>query len=838
MTSDVAADPVLDPARLEALESTGLLESPPEPSFDRFVRLATQLVDAPLGMITLVAGDHLFFKSLIGFEGEMAESRTADLTHSFCRRTLDAGAPVVVEDSSRDPRGGESAAVAEVGIQSYAGFPIRAPNGQILGALAVADRTPRAWDSEQLAALREIAGAVSSEIHLRHALADLERQRADARENEIRLRQITENLSEAVWIYSFDFRTALYVSPRAEALWGIPLQELYDNPLTVLRQIPRSHRRKVRKAISRGHRTEVQCRFIRRSDGAQRWMRVVGVPIRDASGRPYRVAGIVEDITARRRMAETVRARELHYRRLTATSRDAIFAVDRDLRITELNRSGEKILGIEKGSSLGQEVLPLLHPEDREKMQDRAQRILAGVDEAGDMEVRVRDGSGQERRIRLTAAPIRDHGTVTGLHGVARDVTEEREREGDRQRVQRLASLGTLVGGVAHELNDPLTSIRGLLQLLLEGEVDPDRRDLLRVTFREAERSAALVSDLRRLAHGSSPLDERCKEPVQLNDVVRAVAKLRETGLVSQGIKLKLDLAESLPLVKGDRPQLEQMLLNLVVNAEQALMESAPHERVMILRTRPARRGITLSVFDTGPGIAPDQLQRIFEPFWTTRPGARGNGLGLSLVHRIVADHEGEVDVQSEPGGGTLFLVSLPPLPREDGRGSSDVGGGPDLGGSSEVGGRPEVGSHSETGGAPLAVGVTQNGKPTLGKRILVVDDEPGVRAVLDRFLTRCGHQVTVAEDGVAALERIESATEPYDLILSDLRMPRVDGRNLLRRLRLRRPEYADRVVFVTGDVLAPEAQVPVQEKTGIPVVQKPFDLDQIRQVVALRTGT
>lgn len=809
MSAEAQSDPLLDAARIKALESTGLLGTPPEPSFDRLARLATDLVGAPIGVISLIAEDHLFFKSLIGIQGEIAGERTATLGHSFCRRTLDAGAPVVIEDAAGDPQGKDSAAVAELGIAAYAGFPVRAPNGQILGALAVADRTPRCWDSRDLEGLREIAAAVSSEIHLRHALAALERERADARENEIRLRQITENLSEAVWIYSFDFRTALYVSPRAEVVWGIPLQELYDNPLTVLRQIPRSHRGKVRKAISRGHRTEVQCRFVRRSDGAHRWMRIVGVPIRDASGRPYRVAGIVEDITAQRRMAETVRARELHYRRLTSTSRDAIFAVDGKLRITELNGAGEMMLGLEQGASLGREILPLLHPEDRAELEQRARRILDGVEEAGEMEVRLKGAGGRERTLRVTAAPIRDRGIVSGLHGVARDVTEESARDGDLQRARRLASLGTLVGGVAHELNDPLTSIRGLVQLLLEGEVDPDRRDLLEVTFREAERSAALVSDLRRLAQGSTPADAPKKTPVQVNDVVDEVVRLRRAGLEAQGINMKLDLAERLPLIEGDRPQLEQMLLNLVINAEQALREVVDPPRTLILRTRPSRHGVTLSVFDTGPGIAPEQLQRIFEPFWTTRTGARVHGLGLSLVHRIVADHKGEVDVQSEPGGGTLFLVNLPPLPGK--RSESD-------------------GMESQDRSSPV-------GTAAPGKRILVVDDEPGVRAVLDRFLTRCGHQVTLAEDGGEALERIEGATEPYDLVLSDLRMPGIDGRNLVRRLKLRRPEYANRVVFVTGDVLAAEVRDPLREP-AIPVVQKPFDLDQIRQVVARRTGT
>ncbi|TVR66786.1 MAG: PAS domain S-box protein [Gemmatimonadales bacterium] len=805
VSAEASSDPILDPARLAALESTGLLGSPSEPSFDRLVRLATHLVDAPMGAVTLIAEDHLFFKSLVGIEGEVAQDRTATLGHSFCRRTLDAGAPVVMEDVSADPRAKDSAAVVELGIAAYAGFPVRAPNGQILGALAVADRSPRQWDSRDLEGLREIAGAVSAEIHLRYALSHLELKRAESRENEIRLRQITENLSEAVWIYSFDSRTALYVSPRAESIWGIPLQELYDNPLNVLRQIPRSHRGKVRKAISRGHRTEVRCRFVRRSDGALRWVRIVGVPIRDASGRPYRVAGIVEDITATRQMAERVRARELHYRRLTAASRDAVFAVDSELRITELNPSGEKMLGLEPSASLGRPVLPLLHPDDRSEIEERARRIFDGRDEAGEMEVRVVGGGGKPRTLRVTAAPIREPGGVSGIHGVARDITEETSGDGDKRRAQRLASLGTLVGGVAHELNDPLTSIRGLLQLLLEGEVDPDRRDLLEVTVREAERSAALVSDLRRLAQGSTPLDARKKTPIQVNEIVTEVVRLRRAGIDAQGINLKLDLAERLPLIKGDQPQLEQMLLNLVVNAEQALRDVEHPPKTLIVRTRPSRDGVTLSVFDTGPGIAPEQLRRIFEPFWTTRSGTQGRGLGLSLVHRIVVDHKGEVDVQSEPGGGTLFLVKLPPLAGE--RSEQE---------------HPELPPLSETS--------------VRGKRILVVDDEPGVRAVLDRFLTRCGHQVTLAEDGAVALDRIEQAPESYDLILTDLRMPGIDGGNLVRRLK-QRPEYANRVVFVTGDVMAPEVRGPHLE-TAIPVVQKPFDLDQIRQVVARRTGT
>ncbi len=503
----------------------------------------------------------------------------------------------------------------------------------------------------------------------------------------------------------------------------------------------------------------------------------------------------------RERDEAEIQASERHYRRLVETSPYTVYAVDTNNRMTELNRTGEELLGRSADEVLGRPFHELFAPEDLEPAREAYQRLVEGEVESLEAELRVERPSGEKRDIHLAATAIWDGDTLVGAHGIARDITEERAREEQFRRAERLASLGTLVGGVAHELNNPLTSIRGLVQLLMAEAGSDDEREMLRTVAREAERSSKIVNNLRRLTRHSQEQPEP-EQRVDLNDVVHHVLTVRRYALRTHNIKVSLDLAEDLPPVTGDRGQLEQVVLNLVVNAEQALA-TVERERRLIVRTKVARRGVTLSVYDNGPGIAPDHLDRLFDPFWTTKDPHEGTGLGLSLVHSIVAEHGGEIDVQSEVDQGALFLVRLPSA----------------------------AGAHVEPAAPAPAVGAGEAPVPRAPLRILVVDDEPGIRQVLDRLLSREGHQVMLAADGGEALERIDEAEDPFHLIFSDLRMPGVGGEELLETLRERTTSYEGRIVFMTGDVTAREVGR-IMGETRIPMVRKPFDISEILELV------
>jgi two-component system, cell cycle sensor histidine kinase and response regulator CckA len=508
----------------------------------------------------------------------------------------------------------------------------------------------------------------------------------------------------------------------------------------------------------------------------------------------------------RERAEAGIRASGAHYRRLVETSPYTVWALDAEGCLTEVNRAGEELLGRSADDVLGRPFHELFAPEDLIPAQTEFHRILQGEAETVEVDLRIVRPSGEKRDIHLAARAIHSEGTLEGIHGIARDVTEERARDEQLRRAERLASLGTLIGGVAHELNNPLTAIRGLVQLLLDEERSSDEADLLRTVVREAERSARIVNNLRRLTRRSNDPPEAMGE-VDLNDVVHHVLKVRRYSLQTHNIGVSLDLADPLPPVTGDLGQLEQVLLNLITNAEQAL-DSVDRERRIVLRTKASRQGVTLSLYDNGPGIPPEHLDHLFDPFFTTKDPDEGTGLGLSLVHTIVTGYGGQIDVQSEVGQGTLFQVHLPvSRDRAGGRGAKAP--------------RPD--------GQDAAVDAAA--APPTPLRILAVDDEPSIRQFLGRLLNREGHRVVLAADGAEALRAVEAAEEPFDLILSDLRMPGVGGEEFFRALRDQAPEYEGRIVFMTGDITAREVGR-IMGETRAPMVRKPFDISEILELV------
>ncbi len=797
-----SSDPIQDPQRLDALRATGLLDSPSEPDFDRYTALASRILGTPASLVTFLAEDRQFFKSSRGLPAEWEAARETPIAHSFCRHVVESREPLVVEDARSDPRVRDNPGIESLQIIAYAGFPLVMEGGEVLGSFSVIDREPRTWSKDDLATLEGLTRSVITEIRLRTELVRSREKEQALAESHTRLQQIANHISEAIWIYTADFKEALYISPRAAELWGVPLDELYESPLGVLSQIDPEDRPRVRAAMASGVRSEVEFRITRRSDGVRRWMRIVGAPIHDEEGRYHRAAGIAEDVTERRSTEEALRQREAHYRRLVEASPYAIYAVDTEGRIMEVNPAGERLVGKPAGQVMGTSFESFFSPEDLPPARRHFRELVTGARPVHETDLVIQHASGESRRIRVVSTAIRKDGSVTGIHGLARDVTREIAQEEQFRRSQRLASLGTLVGGVAHELNNPLAAIQGLVQILQESDYDEETVGILRTIRRETERTAGIVGNLRRLVRGSRQ-DVRHREEVELNEVVRHVIRTRRYSMATRDIEVKADLASDLPPVAGDPSQLEQVVLNLVVNAEQAL-DQVDGNRRLILRTRSARDGITLSVYDTGPGIQAQDLPRIFDPFWTTKEPNEGMGLGLSLVHQIVTEHRGEVDVQSRVGEGTLFLVTLPPF----------------------VSRKNEEDPADPSSPGPAALDL----EPC---RILVVDDEPAIRQVLDRALTRAGHRVWLAGDGFEALALAEDPPddESFDLVFSDLRMPGMDGGRLLKALEELDPGYRGRTIFITGDLATPEAEI-AADRPDIPVIQKPFDLAELTRFI------
>ena len=406
-----------------------------------------------------------------------------------------------------------------------------------------------------------------------------------------------------------------------------------------------------------------------------------------------------------------------------------------------------------------------------------------------------RDGS--VREIEVHAVPMQYQGTPHVLT-IARDITDEkrsaeeltRQREALYQR-EKLAALGSLLAGVAHELNNPL-SVVVARAVMLEEQGDPATRAAAVKIRAAADRCARIVRTFLAMARQQRP--ERGR--VAINDVVSAALDITAYAVRTSGIEVELDLAP-VPPIHADADQIHQVLLNLIINAQHALQDHPGTRRIHVSTRHDGHlEEVHITVADSGPGIPAELRKRVFEPYFTTKPIGIGTGVGLAVSLGIVEAHGGTLSVDCPPDGGAVFRIVLP------------IG---------------SVGPHSGEAGP--------QGAPSAQRcRILVVDDEAEIREALNQILTEARHRVVTASSGREALERL--ARERYDVILTDIRMPDVDGRALYQQIEQRWPERAARVAFVTGDTLT-SALRDFAAASGRPVIEKPFLPVDVRRVVA-----
>jgi two-component system NtrC family sensor kinase len=362
---------------------------------------------------------------------------------------------------------------------------------------------------------------------------------------------------------------------------------------------------------------------------------------------------------------------------------------------------------------------------------------------------------------------------------------------------EKLGALGSLLAGVAHELNNPLSIVVAQSMLLEEATVDPTIAKRIGRIRAAGERCARIVRTFLAMARQRPP----SRSGVDMNQAVEAALDLLGYNLRTAGVELRRDLAPGLPAVWGDPDEISQVLTNLIVNAQQALSEWGGTRRVTVAtRWLSADDIVEVSVVDSGPGVPAAIRSRIFEPFFTTKPVGVGTGIGLSVCHSIISAHGGTITIEDAPGGGAAFVVRLPT-------------------------GKEAVAA------APAEEKARAEGK---GARVLVVDDEPEVGETLAEILTGDGYRVERAESGGAALELLRAGT--YDAVLTDVRMPDVDGITLYQRLIQLEPTLARRVIVVTGDTLSGSVRS-FLDNTGLACIEKPFVPADVRRVVAETLG-
>jgi two-component system NtrC family sensor kinase len=411
---------------------------------------------------------------------------------------------------------------------------------------------------------------------------------------------------------------------------------------------------------------------------------------------------------------------------------------------------------------------------------------------------------------RFTRPVVDAQGIRLGWLEVYRDITGQRLIQSKLLRTERMAELGQLVSGIAHELNNPLTSITGYAQLLLGRRLEPERvGDALKI-YQEAERAGRIVKNLLLFTREATP--ER--RSVNLNELVERTLALRSYELKVENITVEFQRDPNLPLTLADPTQMQQVILNLVVNAEQAIQQGRGQGRIRVRTLRRSPQRLALEVTDDGPGVPSEIAGRIFDPFFTTKPVGMGTGLGLSIVYGIVQEHGGEISFESQPGRGATFLVELPIVAASSASPQEGLA-------------MPAAPEQLQLPG-PASVESGGPG-PARRERVLVVEDEPTVAQLIADVLSEEGYRVDTLLDSREGLERLRQ--QAYDLVICDLKMPRLDGRAFYRALVRAGSPLQHRMIFVTGDTLAPHT-IEFLDSTGLPYLAKPFLVDELKLAV------
>ena len=492
------------------------------------------------------------------------------------------------------------------------------------------------------------------------------------------------------------------------------------------------------------------------------------------------------------------------YRSIFEATPVGIAVLDADGRTVESNRALQRMLGL-AGDELSRRTLAeITHPENRAGDQRLFRELLAGTRGAFEMETRFLRGDGSALWAYVSVSRMEPDDGPLAL-AMVEDITEQRVAEealveSQRQLLhsQKMDAVGRLAGGVAHDFNNMLTAIKGFSSLL-QMDLEPENPLLayVREIDRAADRSASLAKQLltfsRRQVTRPRVLD--------LNQAIRGTEGMLRR-LIGEDIRFSLRLDPRAPRVRADPAQLEQVVLNLVVNARDAMPEGGTLEVVTEASSgADDAELVLLAVRDTGSGMSREVKERIFEPFFTTKEEGRGTGLGLSTVYGIVQQGGGRIELESEVGAGTTFRVLLPGATEE----------------AEAEGARPVP---------PL--------RPGDAATVLLAEDEPVVRELARRILVRAGHTVLATASGEDALARCADHAGPIHLLVTDVVMPQMSGPELARRVRSRRPEIA--VLYVSGYSLDAFAQRSLPELDA-PLLQKPFSVDTLATAVREAVG-
>jgi len=657
--------------------------------------------------------------------------------------------------------------------------------------------------ADELGRLGRAFDAMAAEVgqtqqRLREDIAVRARVQRELEASEERLQQVLNNSTAMIYARDVHGRY-LFVNREWERVFGRTCEEVVNRLDSDVRgeEVATAYRTNNQRVIERNAPLLFE-ETLPLPDGVHTFISIK-FPLHDEHGAVYAVCGISTDITERKRADEALRVSEASYRAIFDAAEDAIFVHDIETAaIVDVNAKACEDFGYGRDEFLGLSMGALSSGEPP-YTQAEAMRYFARAagGETTSIEWHCRTKGGQLRwhEVYGKRITIGHHERVLAL---ARDITDKkraqaelaRERDSSYQR-EKLAALGSLLAGVSHELNNPL-SVVVARAVLLEEQGNPTTQAAAAKIRTAAERCARIVRTFLAMARREPPQ----RGPVAINEVITAALDIAGYAIRNSGIEVRLALAETLPPINADGDQLHQVLLNLLINAQQSLQDQRDPRRICIAsRFDAAAHHLVVTVADNGPGIPQSLRARVFEPYFTTKPTGMGTGVGLAVSLGMVEAHGGTLTVQASEDGGAAFVIAL-----------------------------PVTAADTETDTADRSAPARPR-----ARTILVVDDEEEIRETLADILTHERHRVVTAASGREALDRL--AAQRYDVIFADMRMPDIDGRALYREIEQRWPRQAARVVFVTGDMLTTALREFVAE-SGRPLIEKPFHPSDVRRVV------
>jgi PAS domain S-box-containing protein len=536
------------------------------------------------------------------------------------------------------------------------------------------------------------------------------------------------------------------------------------------------------------------------ADGTWRVLLLTAGPLFDETGKISGVVTSTRDVTEQHEVERKLHQEQEFVRRLIECFPDLIVVLDSDGRFKFVSERLKDVLGVSPEEYVGKQVGLRMSSEDRAKLSEMLQNTISGRKAQEQIEIRAQHIDGTWKTLRITARPLFDEqGNITGMVSSGRDVTESKQFEQQLAQSEKFAAMGQMMAGAAHELNNPLTAILGISDLLRERATDESTRRQVDTILQQARRAAGIVLNLlafsRPSAHGTAVID--------LKAVIQEALQIENPLLARKHIQVKFEAPEGLPSVEGNRRLLMQVFSNLIANAEQSISAARGEGRLDISVACTDGR-IRVSFADDGAGITPEIMDKIFDPFFTTKRPGGGSGLGLTIALAVIKEHGGTIEVASTTGIGATFHVFLPPS--------------------------AQAPSDSASSSSPGLAQPRPGADILRGRNVVIVDDEESIREIVAEDLSRRGMKVHMVESSEAALSYL--STNKCEIVICDFNLPGISGEAFFEKLRAKENGPRPQFVFMTGEFVDPALISRFREK-GARILQKPFSVSVLAALLA-----